>query len=165
MKKPKIATAEQSAPKVKPGQVVAAVVTEAKTKKPDSAQKPLNKPKAITPKPAAKAKAEQPIATVFTEEKPKKTAAKKSTNKPKPVNPQPVLEAKSEQPVAPIAAEAKPKKTRAPQNSPKKAKAVDPKTKTTATEIANPGHVNLPPGNIWPNCVENLLRSFGGMKK
>lgn len=165
MKKPKIATAEKSASKVKTGQVVAVVVTEAKTKKPDSAQKPLNKPKAITPKPAAKAKAEQTIATVFTEEKPKKPAAKKSTNKPKPVTPQPVLETEAEQPVAPIAAEAKPKKTRAPQHSPKKAKAVDPKTKTTATEIANPRHDNLPSGNIWPNWVENLLRGFGGIKK
>lgn len=75
MKKPKIATAEKPAPKVKTAQPVAAALTETtKPKKPDSAQKPSNKPKAVTPKPIPEAKAGQPVVPVAHGSKPKKAS-------------------------------------------------------------------------------------------
>jgi predicted DNA-binding transcriptional regulator AlpA len=75
MKKPTTPN-EKPAPKAKTEQPVAAVATEAKTKKPNPTQKTPNKPQAVTLKPAPKAKTEQPVAAVATETKP---------NKPSPV--------------------------------------------------------------------------------
>ena len=87
MKKPKIATVEKPAPKVKTEQPVATVVTEAKPKMP-AAQKSSNKPKAVTPKPVPEAKAEQPVVSLAAEAKPKKASAtQKSPKKAKAVAP------------------------------------------------------------------------------
>jgi hypothetical protein len=158
--KPK-AEAPKPAIKAKDGKPAASVAVEAKLETERSTLKSAKKAQTETTKPAVKAKTEKPISIVFNEEKPKQPAAKKSTNKPKPATPKPVLEAKAEQPVVAIAEEAKPKKARAAQHSPKKARAAAPKTKTTASEIANPGQDNLPSGNIWPDWVEKLLKSFG----
>jgi hypothetical protein len=91
MKKPKIATAEKPAPKAKTGQPIATDITEAKPKKPDSAQKTSNKPKAVTPKPIPEAKAGQPVVPVAQGSKPKKASpTQKAPKKAKVVAPKTV---------------------------------------------------------------------------
>jgi len=141
--------------KVKAGQPVVSMTAEAKPEKASLAKKPAKNTQIEASKPVPKAKTEQPISSIIKEATPKI---------PKTVAPKPAPKANIEQPV--LSAEgANPKKATASQRSPKKPKVASPKAVVPVSETATPERASLPPGNIWPNWVVNLLVSFGIKKK
>ena len=115
-------------------------------------------------KPAPKAKAEQPVATVATKASPKKPSpAKKSTKKaevaaPKPVEAPPEIampDVKAEQPIAAVVTKAIPKK--APVDATKPVEATP--------EITMPEQVGLAAGSIWHYLAENGATSVAKLVK
>ena len=115
-------------------------------------------------KPAPKAKAEQPIATVATKAPPKKPSpAKKSTKKaevaaPKPVEAPPEIampDVKAEQPIAAVVTKAIPKK--APVEATKPVMATP--------EITMPEQIGLAAGSIWHYLADNGATSVAKLVK
>ena len=113
----------------------------------------MKNPTTPTEKPAPKA--EQPVAAVASEVKPKKASpTQKTPNKPKAITSKPVPKANTEQPVAVAATETKALKPSQPPKSPIKAQVVASQIEET-TEMTLPERVGLTAGSIWHYLSEN----------
>ena len=124
----------------------------------------MKTPKSTSEKPAPKAKAEQPVATVATKAPPKKPSpAKKSTKKaevavPKQVEAPPEIampDVKAEQPIAAVVTKAIPKK--APVEATKPVMATP--------EITMPEQIGLAAGSIWRYLADNGATSVAKLVK
>jgi predicted DNA-binding transcriptional regulator AlpA len=113
----------------------------------------MKKPTKTTEKPAPKAKAEQPAATVASEIKAiKASPSPKPTAKPKAVIPKPVAKVKAEQPVAVAATDTKAVKPSQTPKSPNKAKVV---AVAETAELPVSERVGLTAGSIWQYLSDN----------
>jgi hypothetical protein len=113
----------------------------------------MKKPTKTTEKPAPKAKAEQPAATVASETKAiKASPSPKPTAKPKALTPKPVAKVKAEQPVAVAATDTKAVKPSQAAKSAKKAQVV---AVAETAELPVSERVGLTAGSIWQYLSEN----------
>jgi hypothetical protein len=134
----------------------------------------MKKSKTTPEKPAPKAKAEQPVATVVTKAPPKNPSPAKKTPKkaevvaPKPVEATPEIamtDVKSEQSVTAVITKAIPKKPSPDPKIAKKAPVGTTKPVMAVPEMTIPEQVGLAAGSIWHYLAENGATSVSKLVK